>query len=144
MQYRPRIDCRRRSIDKKSPNPSGKQRRKTKRSGLGFFSSNPEHTLPLQKGIERFDYCELSSGQVSRSFLVVLGNSVDLVCSRSRGSRSRRLDVHLETVVTVFVGSMRTAGRVVSCTKERASTIVILVCRVGNRCKQAHFLLAPI
>ena len=42
-------------------------------------------------------FLRLPSGQVSRSFLVVLGDPVDfLVCSESRGNRSCRLDVHPE------------------------------------------------
>ena len=61
---------------------------------FGFFSNNPEHTLPLQRGIKRFDYCELSSGQVSYNFLVVLGDFVDLVCSSSRDSKSRKLNAY--------------------------------------------------
>ena len=123
MQYRPRIDRRRRSIDKKPPNPSRKQGRKTERSGLGFFSSNPEHALPLQRGVERFHYCELSSGQVSRSFLIVLGHPVDLMYSQNRGTGSCRLDIHLERsnslvglVYTIgganLVSSMRIAKKV--------------------------------
>ena len=84
---------------------------------------------------------------MSRSFLVVLGDPVDfLVCSGSRGSRSRRLDVHQERgnnlcrfnahrresdlvhrrEVVDLVGSMRIAGRVTSC------TAAILVFWVGN------------
>ena len=137
---------------KKPPNPNGERGRKNERLRLGFFSSNPEHALPLQKGIERFDYCELPSGQVSRSFLVVLGDPVDfLVCSGSRGSGTRRLDVHPErgnslvgSVYTTnranLVSSMRTTGKVVSCTAERVAscTPAILVCRVDNRCNQAQ------
>ena len=130
---------------KKPSNPNRERGRKNERLRLGFFSSNSEHTLPLQRGIEQFDYCELPSGQVSRSFLVVLRDSVDLVCSRSRGSRSRRLDVHPERgnnlvglVYTTdranLVSSMRTIGKVVSCTTERVDscTPAILVCRVDN------------
>ena len=69
---------------------------------------------------------------MSRSFLVVLGDPVDLVYSCSRGSRSRRLNVHrresdlmhqrgvvslvglifTRREVTAFVISMRTVGRV--------------------------------
>ena len=91
-----RIGRQKRLIDKKPPNPSRKHRRKPERSELGFFSSNPEPALPLQRRIKRFNYCKLPSGQVSRSFLVVLGDFLDLVCSCSRGSRSRRLDIHPE------------------------------------------------
>ena len=90
------IGRQRRSINKKPSNPSRKQGRKTERLGLGFFSSNPEPALPLQRGIERFNYYELPSSQVSRSFLVVLKDSVNLVCSCSRGSMSRSLDIHPE------------------------------------------------
>ena len=43
----PEIDCQRRSIDKKPPNPNRKQGRKTKRLGLGFFSNNPKLALLL-------------------------------------------------------------------------------------------------
>ena len=126
------IGCQKRSIDKKPPNPNKKQGGKTERLGLGFFSSNPEPALPLQRRIEQFDYCELPSGQVSRSFLVVLGDFVDLVCSCSRSSRSCKLNaycreshlMHQRAVVsfvglmftwravTVFVGLIRTARRV--------------------------------
>ena len=111
------------SIDKKSPTSNAERGRKTKRSRLGFFSNNPKHALPLQRWVERFNYCELSSGQVCRSFLVVLGDLANLVCSRNRGNRSRRLDVHPErgnslvksvytTNIANLVSSMRTAGRV--------------------------------
>ena len=98
MQYRPRIDHWRikRSIDEKPLNPNKERGRKNKRLRLGLFSINPEQALPLQKGVKQFHYCELSSGQVSRSFLMFLGDPVDLVCSWNRGSGSRRLDVHPE------------------------------------------------
>ena len=51
-----------RSIDEKPPHPNGEQGRKNERLRLGFFSNNPEHALPLQKGVEQFHYYELSSG----------------------------------------------------------------------------------
>ena len=139
------IGCQRRLIDKKLPNPSRKQRRRTERSGLGFFSGNPEPALPLQRWIKQFDYYELPSGQVSRSFLVGLKNFIDLVCSCSRSSRSHRLDIYLErgnslvgSVYTTnranLVSSMHTAGKVVSCTAERVTSSItaIFVCRVNN------------
>ena len=123
------IGRQRRSIDKKPSNPSRKQGRKIERLGLEFFRSNPEPALPLQRRIEQFDYCELPSGQVSRSLLVVLGDSVNLVCSPNRGSRSCRLDVHpersnslVDSVYTTnranLVTSMYTAKRVALYTLE--------------------------
>ena len=142
------IGCRKRSIDKKFPSSSRKQRRKNKRLGLGFFSSNPEPALPLQKKIEQFNSCELTSGQVSRSFLVILRDFVDLVYSCSRGSRSRGLDVYPErgnsligSMYTInkanLISSMHTAGKVVLCTAERIAlcTTGILVCQVDNWCR---------
>ena len=141
-----------RSINEKTPNPSGERERKNKRLRLGFFSNNPKHALPLQRGVKQFHYCELSNGQVSRSFLVVLEDPVDLVCSQNRGSGPRRLDVHSERgnslcrlnayckesnfvyqkEVVDLVGSIQIAGRVILC------TVAILVFRVGNQCKQAQ------
>ena len=99
MQYWLKIDCWRknkRSINEKPLNPNREQRRKNKRSRLRFFSNNPKHALPLQRGVEQFNYCELSSGQVSRRFLVVLRDSVDLMCSWNRGSRSYKLNIYPE------------------------------------------------
>ena len=149
------IGRQKRLIDKKPPNPNRKQGRKTKRLGLGFFGGNPEPALPLERGIKQFDYCELSSGQVSHSSLVVLRDSVDLVCFCSRGGRSRGLDVHPKTgnslVGSVYttdranlVSSMRIAGKVVSCTPEKVAscTTAILVCRFNNRCRQLICLFA--
>ena len=135
------------SIDKKPPKPNGERGRKIKRSKLGFFSSNPEHALPLQRGVERFNYCELSSSQISHSFLVLLGDPVDLVCSWNRGSRSRRFDVQPERdnslvrlVYTInranLASSMRIAWRWP--TLCNSCTIAIFVCQVDNRCKQAQ------
>ena len=114
----------RRSINKKPLNPSRKQGRKTERSGLGFFNSNPEPLLSLQRRVEQFDYCELSTGQMNRSFLVVLGDPVDLVFTRRE--------------VIGIVGSVRTVERVILCIEKKVSTIAILIYQVGNRCKQAH------
>ena len=88
------IGRQKKSINKKPPNPNRKQGRKTERFWLAFFGSNPEHTLSLQRRIEQFDYYELLSGQLSRSFLVVLEDYIDLVCSCSRGSRSFRLNAY--------------------------------------------------
>ena len=64
---------------KKPLNLSGEQRRKTKRSRLRFFSNDPKHALPLGGKAEQFDYCKLSSGQMSHSFLVVIKDPGDLV-----------------------------------------------------------------
>ena len=138
---------------KKPPNPNGEWERKNKKSRLGFFGSNPKHALPLQKRINRFDYYELLSDQVSRNFLVVLRDSVNLVCFHSRGSRSHKLDIHPErgnnlvrSVYTTdranLVSSMRTIGKVGLCTVERVAscTTAIFVCRIDNRCRQAHLL----
>ena len=83
-------------MDKKPLNPNREKRRKNGRLRLRFFSNNTEYALPLQKRVEQFDYCELSSNQVSRSFLVILGDSVDLVYSQNRDSGSCRLDIHPE------------------------------------------------
>ena len=123
---------------------------KTKRSRLGFFSSNPKHTLPLQRGIEQFDNCKLSNGQVSRSSLLVLEDPVDLICSCSSGNESCRLSVHCKESdlihqkvvvrlvgltftykeVTTFVISMRAAKKVVLCIIKRviSYTTAILIC----------------
>ena len=146
------IGRQKRSIDKKPSNPSRKQGKKTKRSGFGFFSSNLEPALSLQREIERFVYCELPSGQVSCSFMVVLGDSVDLVCSRSGGSGFCRLDVYLKrgnslvglvyiTDKANLVSSMRIAGKIILYTAERVTsyTTAILVCRIDYWCRQAHF-----
>ena len=73
----------------------------------------------------------------------VPGDPLDLVCSRSRGSKSRRLDVHLKRGNSLYnlsahcresdrVSSMRTAERVT------LYTAAILVFRFGKRCKQAQ------
>ena len=115
---------------KKSPNPNKERERKTKRSRLGFFNSNPEHSLPLQREFKRFDF--YGYRVVNVTFLGVLGDFVDLVCFRSRGSRSCRLNAHhkksdliyqrgvvsliglmfTRKEITAFVISMHTAGRV--------------------------------
>ena len=74
---------------------------------------------------------------------MVLGDPVDLFCSRNRGSGSRRLDIYLERGNSLCslnahcresdrVSSVHTAERVTSC------TAAILVFRVGNQCKQAQ------
>ena len=71
----------------------GKKREKPKDWGLEFLVITLNILYPVEE-VERFDYCELSSGQVNRSFLVVLGDPVDLVCFQNRGNRSNRFDVY--------------------------------------------------
>ena len=102
LQYRPRIDCQRRSIDKKPPNPSGELGRKTERSRLGFFSSNPEPALPLQREFKQFNYYSYRAARWTVTFLEVPQDRIGLMFIRKE--------------VIAFVGSRRIAGRITSCT----------------------------
>ena len=81
---------------------------------------------------------------MSRSFLVVLGDPVDfLVCSGSRGSRSRRLDIHPERGNSLRrLNAHRRERGLVHSRRVTLCTTAILVCRVNNRCKQAQFFVA--
>ena len=125
---------------KNLPTLTGNGGGKTKDQGLDFLVITLNTLHPCRGKIEQFDYCELPSDQVSRSFLVVFGDSVDLVCSCSRGIRSYKLDVHpkrsnslVRLVYTInranLVSSMRIAEKVVSCTAKRviSCTAAILV-----------------
>ena len=77
---------------KKPPNPNREWGRKTERLRLGFFSSNLEHALLLQKEFKQFDF--YSYPVVTITFLEILGDPVSLVCFCSRGSRSRRRNTY--------------------------------------------------
>ena len=64
---------------------------------------------------------------------MVLGDPVDfLVCSGSRGSRSRRLDVHPERGNLVHRSHSRFAGLIIDATRLRLSSFSLLVSAVLN------------
>ena len=96
-----------RSIDKKSPNPSAIKRGKSKDRGSKkeFFGDSPEHALPLQREFKQFNYCGYQVARWIVTFLEVPQDRVGFILTKRE--------------VTAFVSSTNTVERVISCTKER-------------------------
>ena len=80
---------------------------------------------------------------MSRSFLVVLGDPVDLVCSQNRVGRSRRLDIHPERGNSLCRLNAHRKGSGQPCAPQPFLFAGLIIDANKLRLNSLAFLLAP-